>query len=81
MMITLQMSDLEKYGGTQSGAPEGVDWDIYGFRTPACNKVLKAAAEACRDNGLVMDFSLGAQSGQGAPAEIDNRVFSSSPSS
>lgn len=49
-----------------------VDWDIFNFGTPAYNTVLIAALQACKDNGLLMDFEVGVQSGQGAPAEPDN---------
>ncbi|UDD54805.1 hypothetical protein AFCA_002448 [Aspergillus flavus] len=52
--------------------PEGVDWNIYGYGTSAYRKVLKAALQAHKDHGLLMDFSMGPQSGQGVPAEPDN---------
>ncbi|KAG9234769.1 secreted protein [Amylocarpus encephaloides] len=52
--------------------PKSIDWSIYGFGTPAFNKVLKAALQASKDNGLLFDFEIGAQSGQGAPAELPN---------
>lgn len=48
------------------------DWNIYGFGTTAYRNVLKAALQAHKDNGLVMDFALGPESGQGVPAEPDN---------
>lgn len=52
------------------------DWDIYGFGTPAYKSILKAALQATKDNDLVMDFAMGPQSGQGVPAEPENRTFS-----
>ncbi|RAQ65386.1 hypothetical protein COH20_012462 [Aspergillus flavus] len=52
--------------------PEGVDWNIYGYGTSAYRKVLKAALQAHKDHSLLMDFSMGPQSGQGVPAEPDN---------
>ncbi|KAH7409052.1 hypothetical protein BKA64DRAFT_773603 [Cadophora sp. MPI-SDFR-AT-0126] len=58
------------YGG--EGAPQVTDWNVYGVGTPAYNRVLKAAAQASKENGLVMDLCMGAQSGQGAPAKSDN---------
>ncbi|PVH71603.1 hypothetical protein DL98DRAFT_383782, partial [Cadophora sp. DSE1049] len=58
------------YGG--ENAPEVTDWNIYGVGTPAYNVVLKAAAQASKENGLIMDLCMGAQSGQGAPAKFDN---------
>jgi hypothetical protein len=62
---------FHQYGGGFGSA--ATDWDIYGFGTPAYNKVLLAALQATKDNGLIMDFEMGPQSGQGVPAEIDNR--------
>lgn len=46
--------------------PATTNWSTYGYATPAYRKVLKAAL--C----LLMDFSMGPQSGQGVPAEPDN---------
>ena len=60
-----------QYGGL-FGTPE-TNWNIYGFGTPAYNKILKTAAQATKDNGLIMDFAMGPQSGQGVPASSDNR--------
>lgn len=48
---------------TQAGVP--VDWDIFNFGTPVYNTVLKAALQACKENGLLMDFEVGVQSGVG----------------
>lgn len=45
-----------------------VDWSIYGFRTNAFNKILKVAAQAHIDSGLIMDMSLGPSQGSGVPA-------------
>ena len=59
-------------GGGSGGGP-ATDWDIYGYGTPSYNAILKAALQATKDNGLIMDFAMGPQSGQGVPAEIDNR--------
>jgi hypothetical protein len=58
-------SDLE-----QSKGP-ATDWNIYGYGTPAYRDVLKAALQVHKDLGLIMDFSMGPQSGQGVPAEPD----------
>ncbi|KAI0839450.1 hypothetical protein F5Y06DRAFT_303174 [Hypoxylon sp. FL0890] len=66
----VQFLNYYNYGGTQ-GSP-ATDWNIYGYGTPAYREVLKAALEAHKDNDLVMDFSMGPQSGQGVPAEPDN---------
>lgn len=59
-----------QYGGVTGKA--ATDWGVYGFGLPAFNKVLKAAAQATKDNGLIMDFCMGPQSGQGVPAKPDN---------
>ncbi|KAL3475735.1 hypothetical protein BJX99DRAFT_259172 [Aspergillus californicus] len=59
------------YGGYAGTPPAEADWNIYGYGTPAYRDVLKAALQTTKDNGLVMDFALGPQSGQGVPAEPD----------
>lgn len=54
------------YGGaavTQAFVP--VNWDTFNFGTPAYNDVLIAALQACKDNGILMDYEVGVQSGQG----------------
>ncbi|KAF9891846.1 hypothetical protein FE257_003331 [Aspergillus nanangensis] len=56
------------YGETVSGA----DWSTYGFGTPAFINVFKAALQAHKDSGLVMDFPLGPSQGQGVPASTDD---------
>ncbi|KAM5347661.1 hypothetical protein ACJ41O_007485 [Fusarium nematophilum] len=58
------------YGGLVGHGPS-TDWDIYGYGTPAYRDVLKAALQAHKDHGLIMDFSMGPQSGQGVPAHPD----------
>ncbi|KKA22163.1 hypothetical protein T310_3800 [Rasamsonia emersonii CBS 393.64] len=60
------------YGGEIGPAPPGADWVRYGFGTPAFRQVFRAALEAHRENGLVMDFALGPNQGQGVPAEYDD---------
>lgn len=59
------------YGGAQGPPPEEVDWSIYGYATSAYLQVLEAALQAIKDNGMIMDFCPGPQSGQGVPAEPD----------
>ncbi|KAE8395445.1 hypothetical protein BDV23DRAFT_178499 [Aspergillus alliaceus] len=59
-------------GGVLGGAPPGDDWSKYGFGTPAFNRIFYAALEAHRDAGLVMDFAIGPNQGQGVPAEPDD---------
>lgn len=60
------------YGGQLSPAPNGSDWSRDGFGTPAFQKMFTAALQAHRDAGLVMDFALGPNQGQGVPAEYDD---------
>ncbi len=43
-------------------------WAEEGYGTPNYKRILKTAAQAVKDNGLVMDFAIGANQGQGAPA-------------
>ncbi|CZR61746.1 uncharacterized protein PAC_11643 [Phialocephala subalpina] len=66
----IELLNYYMYGGEDGNA--STDWDIYGFGTPAYNEILKAAAQATKDHGLIMDFCMGPESGQGAPAEPDN---------
>ncbi|GFF73256.1 probable beta-galactosidase A [Aspergillus lentulus] len=56
-------------GGVLGGAPPGDDWSKYGFGTPAFTRLFQAALEAHRDAGMVMDFAIGPNQGQGVPAE------------
>lgn len=49
-----------------------VDWDIYGFGTPAYAGVLGAALNATKRLGLIMDVCVGPQSAQGVPAHQDD---------
>ncbi|CAG8902477.1 unnamed protein product [Penicillium egyptiacum] len=55
-------------GGVLGGAPPGDDWSKNGFGTPASNRIFQAALETHRDAGLVMDFAIGPNQGQGVPA-------------
>ncbi|RYC81627.1 hypothetical protein BFJ63_vAg15487 [Fusarium oxysporum f. sp. narcissi] len=59
------------YGGTPEGTGNfsPVDWSIYGWGTPAWRDQLNVVAQAHRDNGLIMDFAMGPNQGQGVPAE------------
>ncbi|OTA58863.1 hypothetical protein K449DRAFT_436352 [Hypoxylon sp. EC38] len=66
----IQFLNYYNYGGSSGSA--ATDWNIYGYGTSAYREVLKAALQAHKDNALVMDFSMGPQSGQGVPARPDN---------
>ncbi|KAL4894986.1 hypothetical protein BDV59DRAFT_200244 [Aspergillus ambiguus] len=50
----------------------GADWSTYAFGTPAFVKLFRAALQAHKDAGLVMDFALGPSQGQGVPASTDD---------
>ncbi|KAF2136702.1 uncharacterized protein K452DRAFT_127448 [Aplosporella prunicola CBS 121167] len=59
----------------QYGLPEAIngvepptDWTKYGFGTDAFRQTFRAALEAAEANGVLMDFSQGANQGQGTPA-------------
>lgn len=58
------------YGGELGTTPPGVDWATYGFGTPAFQDQFKNALETSKNLGLVMDFPLGPNQGQGVPAEV-----------
>lgn len=60
------------YGGELGGPPAGVDWSTYGFGTPAHLELFTSALDAHKEAGMVMDFSLGPNQGQGIPAHPDD---------
>ncbi|KAL2811590.1 hypothetical protein BJX63DRAFT_433266 [Aspergillus granulosus] len=49
-----------------------VDWSAYPWGGEAWQILFKSLLQAHRENGLIMDFALGASMGQGVPAESDN---------
>lgn len=58
---------------TREGAeviPNLPDWSEYGFGTPAFVSLFKSALEAAQDANLPLDYSIGANQGQGVPSEI-----------
>ncbi|PSN71528.1 hypothetical protein BS50DRAFT_486722 [Corynespora cassiicola Philippines] len=48
--------------------PDFPDWNIYGFGTPSFVSLFKESLEAAKESGILMDFALGANQGQGVPA-------------
>ncbi|KAI9687503.1 MAG: hypothetical protein M1822_002113 [Bathelium mastoideum] len=48
------------------------DWATYGWGTPAWKQLFDAIAQAHQDNGMIMDFAMGPNQGQGVPADPDN---------
>ncbi|KAL9068938.1 MAG: hypothetical protein Q9157_006341 [Trypethelium eluteriae] len=48
------------------------NWEVYGWGTPAWKQVFDVVAQAHKDNGMIMDFAMGPNQGQGVPADPDN---------
>ncbi|KAB5528055.1 hypothetical protein GE09DRAFT_1064745 [Coniochaeta sp. 2T2.1] len=48
--------------------PPLTNWSTYGFGTPAFKEVLRAALNASAEHGLLFDFALGPNQGQGVPS-------------
>ncbi|KAH8729876.1 hypothetical protein BGZ61DRAFT_569735 [Ilyonectria robusta] len=61
-----------EYGGDIGRMPTGADWSTYNFGTPAFVKLFERVLEAHDRDGLVMDFALGPNQGQGVPASPDD---------
>ncbi|OOQ84565.1 hypothetical protein PEBR_30043 [Penicillium brasilianum] len=61
------------YGGESGDPPPQADWVTNGFGTPAFRDVFRAALQAHKDSGLLMDFALGPNQGQGVPASSDDQ--------
>ncbi|KAE8323134.1 hypothetical protein BDV39DRAFT_196119 [Aspergillus sergii] len=60
------------YGGEAGDPPPQANWVTNGFGTPAFRDVFRAALQAHKDAGLLMDFALGPNQGQGVPASSDD---------
>ncbi|OJZ88644.1 hypothetical protein ASPFODRAFT_130526 [Aspergillus luchuensis CBS 106.47] len=65
----VELLGLYNYGGSLAPQPDGADWATYGFGTPAFNTILKASLQSVKDTGMVFDFALGPNQGQGVPAK------------
>lgn len=61
-----------EYGGDIGRMPAGADWSTYNFGTPDFVKLFERVLEAHDRDGLVMDFALGPNQGQGVPASPDD---------
>lgn len=59
---------LYNYGGSLAPAPNGSDWARDGFGTRSFCEVFRGALKTARRDGLVLDFAIGANQGQGVPA-------------
>ncbi|CRG91023.1 Multicopy suppressor of chk1 protein 1 [Talaromyces islandicus] len=60
------------YGGHLDSTP-GTNWSTYAFGTPPFNELFVTALQAHKEAGLVMDFAVGPNQGQGVPAKIDDQ--------
>lgn len=67
----VEFLDFYNYNGQIPG-PDHDDWVVNGFGTPAFNDMFRAALNAHKEKGLVMDFPLGPGQGQGVPAKSDD---------
>jgi hypothetical protein len=54
-------------------SPPGADWSTYGFGTSAFREMFHSALEAHAEAGMVMDFALGPNQGQGVLAKSDDK--------
>lgn len=52
--------------------PAPVDWTKYGWGTEAWKTLQDTALHATKENGLIMDLTLGPNQGAGVPAEADD---------
>ena len=57
------------YGLPSDDDKRPTDWNKYGFGTPAFNDIFKAALRVADEEGLTVDFAVGANQGQGVPSE------------
>lgn len=62
-----------QYGGRIGAMPPGADWSVSSFGTPQFETVFRAALEAHHEHGMVMDFAIGPNQGQGVPARADDQ--------
>ena len=57
------------YGLTADRTDRPTDWSKFGYGTPEYNNLFKEALRAAERENMVMDFAIGANQGQGAPAK------------
>lgn len=68
----IELVPFFEYGGELGSMPDGADWATYNFGTAPFRSIFASALTAHEENGLMMDFSLGPNQGQGVPASPDN---------
>lgn len=66
----LEFLPFFEYGGAVGSMPSGANWEKYNFGTPAFQNLFRAALETHAEQGMLMDFPLGPNQGQGVPADI-----------
>ncbi|KAL2678407.1 hypothetical protein Neosp_009153 [[Neocosmospora] mangrovei] len=49
--------------------PQPSDWSVYGYGTDTFRPFFRAAMETAQEEGVLMDFAVAANQGQGVPAE------------
>ncbi|KAH8589577.1 hypothetical protein B0O99DRAFT_664485 [Bisporella sp. PMI_857] len=64
----IELLPFYEYGGALGSMPLGANWSSYNFGTGPFRDLFSAALTAHEQNGLVMDFALGPNQGQGVPA-------------
>jgi hypothetical protein len=64
----LELVPFYFYGNPTDG-PTPTDWSVYGFGTPAFVHLFETALQTAFEEGILLDFSLGASQGQGTPAQ------------
>ncbi|KAF3025109.1 hypothetical protein E8E14_014613 [Neopestalotiopsis sp. 37M] len=68
----IELVPFFEYGGQIGSEPAGADWSTYNFGTVPFRNLFAAALGAHEQHGLLMDFSLGPNQGQGVPATPDD---------
>ncbi|KAM0491001.1 hypothetical protein ACHAP8_010980 [Fusarium lateritium] len=69
----VELVGFYEYGGELGVMPKGANWSTYGFGTPAYRDILKDALEAHSEAGILMDFIIGPNQGQGVPANSEDK--------
>lgn len=64
----IEFLPLYNYGGSLAPAPNGSDWARDGFGTQAFCELFKGSLQTAKRDGLVFDFAIGPNQGQGVPA-------------
>lgn len=68
----IELMPFYNYGAQMGGIPPGADWSTYGFGTDAFREVFLAGLRAHQRSGLIFDFAMGPNQGQGVPAKYND---------